>query len=118
MSRRFYDPDSADSRREKSELETFLSKVKDNGLPVGIVMFPTLVEVGGQGINYPFGFLFERVLEACDRYSIQCLDLRSVYAKASPASRLWANELDSHPGAYANSLAADAILEKYRNEWN
>ncbi len=117
MLRRFSDPDSADSRRANQELNEFIALVKNSNIPTGIVMFPNLVETGNSVENYPYGFLFDRVMDACVRNDIQCLDLRPVFAHISPATQLWANRLDPHPGSLANEMAAEAILETFGSQW-
>jgi GDSL-like Lipase/Acylhydrolase family len=117
MLARFGDPASEDSRRADGELDQFIRRVKDQGVPLGIVMFPYLAEAGGSVESYPYGFLFDRVINACHRHAIRCLDLRPVFASVSPASRLWANRLDSHPGPLANEMAAEALVEAFGGSW-
>jgi len=117
MVNRFGNPDSKDAIVANAEIEEFIHRLKARNIPVGIVMFPPMVESGGKVEAYPYGFLFDRMLEICRREAIQCLDLRPVFARVSPASRLWANRLDHHPGALANELAAEAILDMYKKEW-
>jgi hypothetical protein len=110
MLKRFGDHESKDSRRASRELDKFILRIKEKNIPMGIVMFPPLVETGGLIEAYPYSFLFDRVTYACQRHAIECLDLRPVFAQISPASKLWANQFDSHPGPLANKLAAKAIL--------
>lgn len=118
MLKRFGDHESQDSRRAEHELDEFIRRIKERNIPVGIVMFPPLVETGGSVEVYPYSFLFNRVIVACHRHEIKCLDLRPVFAKVKPASSLWANRFDSHPGPLANKMSAEAILETFSNKWS
>jgi hypothetical protein len=68
--------------------------------------------------NYPLGFSIDRVTETCRQEKISCLDLRPVFVHVSPASKLWANRLDAHPGRLANEMAADAVLTTFKTEWS
>jgi hypothetical protein len=117
MLKRFSDPDSAGSRRANRELNEFIALVKNSKIPTGIVMFPSLVETKGSIDNYPYGFLFNRVNDACSKHEIQCLDLRPVFAQKTPVSKLWVNQFDAHPGPIANELAAEAILKTFDDQW-
>jgi hypothetical protein len=117
MITRFGDPESDNSRRADHELEEFILRVKNNGIPVGVVLFPRLVETGGNIENYPFGFLFDRVIDVCRENDIHYLDMRPVFAGITPASELRVNRFDAHPSAYANEIAAEAILESFSDQW-
>ena len=58
MIKRFSHANSDDSRRADRELNEFIYRVRNNEIALGIVLFPSLVETGGEIGNYPFGFLF------------------------------------------------------------
>lgn len=109
----FGDPDSDDSIRASRELDEFILRVKEKNIAMGIVLFPPLVETGGLIEAYPYSYLFDRMISACRQHAMECLDLRPVFAKQSPALELWANRFDSHPGPLANKLAANAILNRF-----
>jgi hypothetical protein len=109
----FGDPDSYDSIRASRELDEFILRVKERNIPMGIVMFPSLVETGGLVDAYPYSYLFDRVISACKQHGIECIDLRPVFAKQTPALKLWANRFDPHPGPLANKLAANVILKTF-----
>jgi len=117
MNRRFADPGSQDSRRANREMDEFISRVKDKNIPLGIVMFPYLTDTGGNPDNFAYGFLFDRVLEACHREAVKCLDLRPALARVSPASGLWLHQFDAHPSPLTNGVAAEAILETFSDVW-
>ncbi|HEB87251.1 MAG TPA: SGNH/GDSL hydrolase family protein [Gammaproteobacteria bacterium] len=114
---RFSDPDSQASRAGSAALEDFFKLAKAQSIPVGVVMFPRLLEVNGSVDNYPFGFLIKHATSTCKRNNVPCLDLRSVLAKVQPAQKLWANRLDPHPGRLANELAGKAVLDKFGDTW-
>ena len=117
MTKRFSNPDSEDSQAADKALETFILRLKTRNIPVGIVMFPRLVETEGMVDAYPYDFLFERILNQCKRHDIKCLDLRHKFSRISPAEKLWASRLDYHPGPLANRITTEAILEVFSREW-
>jgi hypothetical protein len=69
------------------------------------------------GADYPFGYLHQRVLDTCDTQGITCLDLRKDFSLLHDRQSLWANRLDHHPGALANAIAAERILEVFSHKW-
>jgi len=117
MNRRFRDPKSDDSRRAERELNEFIRRVKISNISLGMVLFPTLVETGGDIDNYPFGFLLDRVIEVGRKNDIDYVDMRPVLADITPASDLWVNRFDSHPSALVHNKAATAILQTFREQW-
>ncbi len=116
MNARFSDIETGDSQRSIRELDEFITLVKDKNIQLGIVMFPNLVQAEGGIEKYPFGFLFDRVIYACHRNDIQCIDMRPVFAKENP-EELWVNKFDHHPSVLANKIATDIILQAFINEW-
>lgn len=116
MDAHFGDINSADSQRSISELNQFITLVKDKNIPLGIVMFPDFVLTEGGVEKYPFDYLFDRVIDACQKNAIKCVDLRPEFASENP-KELWVNIFDGHPSEFANKIAADAILKSYANEW-
>jgi hypothetical protein len=117
MLKRFADPESDDSRRANSEMDDFILRVKEKSILLGIVLFPSLIDTEGDPDNFSYGFLFDRVLEACHQQAIQCLDLRPALARVSPASKLWLHQFDAHPSPLTNEVAAEAILEEFGKTW-
>ncbi len=117
MNKRFADPESKDTLRANREMDEFIFRVKDKNIPLGIVMFPYLIDTGGNPGNFAYGFLFDRVLEACNREAVKCLDLRPALARVSPASGLWLHQFDAHPSPLTNGVAAEAILETFSDVW-
>jgi len=117
MIKRFGDPDSPPSRAAASALEQFFQVAKAHDIPVGVVMFPPLVDAQGSVDNYRLGFLIDHAMAVCRQNDVPCLDLRPVFADVSPATTLWANRLDPHPGPLANRMASEAILKAFGDEW-
>lgn len=115
MMKRFADPRSKESLRADRELNEFILRVKDAGIPVAIVMFPFLGE-GDSVDSFPYGFLIERVIKTCRRQEIQCLDLRSVLAGIPPGKRML-HQFDAHPSPLTNEVAAEAIREVFNGKW-
>lgn len=115
MIARYGDINSENSQRSIHELNEFITRVKDKNIPLGIVMFPDFVLTEGGVEKYPFDFLFERVIDACHKYDIKCIDLRPAFAKEKPID-LWVNRFDGHPSVLANRIAADEILQTFSND--
>jgi len=117
MIKRFGDPESPASRAAASALEQFFQIAKAHGIPVGVVMFPPLVDAQGSVDNYRLGFLIDHAMAVCRRNDVPCLDLRPVFADVAPATTLWANRFDPHPGPLANRMASEAILKAFGDDW-
>jgi lysophospholipase L1-like esterase len=117
MTARLTDPDGKDARDMEDSLLRFVEIARDNDLPVGIFAFPLITAVGGEPQSYPLGFLIDRVMTYCERESLDCVDLRSALAAAGPASGLWINRLDGHPGPAANDAVAAALMDAYAPQW-
>ncbi len=115
MMERFVDPESEESLRANRELNEFIHHVKEEGIPVGIVMFPFLGE-GDSVETFPYSFLIERVIDTCRREAIQCLDLRPILAKIPPSKRML-HQFDAHPSPLTNEVAAKAILDVFSSSW-
>ncbi len=115
MQNRFGDPSSDASRAADEALNAFFEICRGEDLPVGVVLFPQLLE--NLDSDYPFAFLHDRVITICEQRQIECLDLRPFYATHKPARGLWANRLDSHPGPQANRIAAEQIRLLYGARW-
>ena len=115
MRARFADPFGVDSQAEISALTEFLRLLRAGNIPMGIVLFPDLRVIKQE--TYPFGYLHDRVLKFCDEQGTDCLDLRGLMARASTTSKLKVNRFDGHPNAFANRIAADALLERFGSTW-
>ena len=115
--RHFGDPDSPQSKEYRRHLTTFIEVTKRVGVPLAIILFPTGADLG---VTYPYGFLHERVLEVCTEEEVPCIDLRSSlapYAGEGQSSKLIVNRFDGHPSALVNRIAADLLLERFRDNW-
>jgi lysophospholipase L1-like esterase len=117
MKRRFGDPSTTESKTAANELVRLIETISENDIPMGIVLFPLLVDVQGDAAAYPLGFLIDRVLVTCSEHEMVCLDLRHVFAPVTPTSDLWVNRYDKHPSAIANELATDAIRDRFAPIW-
>jgi len=115
MVNRFSDPDNEYSRAATEALNSFFDTCMSHEIPVGVVLFPQLLE--NLDTDYPYDFLHDRTLATCQQRHLECVDLRSAYAPHKPAKGLWANRLDSHPGPEANRIAADQILAVFSDRW-
>lgn len=117
MVERFHDPEGESAISAQKALDQFLELCAQRGIPVGIIVFPELTGNYLDG-SYALGFLLDRIIATCDKWKIQCVDLRSVFENVEPPSKLWVNIFDSHPGAFANALAAQAVFTTYKPAWD
>jgi hypothetical protein len=109
------DPNSHDSQLDRRLLTELIEMCKRAGVPIGIVLFPDTA--ASMGDDYPFGYLHQRVLDVCTAQNITCLDLRKDFSLVKERQSLWANQLDHHPSARANAIAAEKILETFSKTW-
>lgn len=115
MARLLQDANSPASRASTTILHQILERGRRAGVPVGIVLFPSLSFDLGDG--YPFGYLHDRVARTCADYDLRCVDLLGPFARYRPASRLWVNRFDPHPNAHANQIAAVVLLGGFYSVW-
>ncbi len=115
MRQRFGDHRSPDSLEAVTTLTHFIDECKDRDIGIGIVLFPDIVD--DLEDSYPFFYLHERVVGLCHMKRTLCLDLRSTFARYLERKQLWANRFDSHPGALANEIAANRLIETFAPIW-
>lgn len=85
MLKRFNDPESLDSKEYEQTLNEFIDLNKSLRVPLGIVMFPHLMNLEK---GYRFDNLHDRV-EICAQKLITCADLRSTFASYTEYRKLW-----------------------------
>lgn len=112
LHRRFADPNGQASLRGIGDLDAFLQRVREEGLPTAVVLWPLLDDGADHSDDYPVGFLLDRVLQVCASHGVRCVDLRPAFATVSPRSKLRLNPLDDHPSRLANELAVAAVSEQ------
>ena len=115
LKRRLGDPNSRDSQLDRRLLNELIEMCKRAGVPIGIVLFPDAA--ASLGDDYAFAYLHQRVLDVCTAQNITCLDLRKDFSLVKERRLLWANQLDHHPSARANAIAAEKILETFSRTW-
>lgn len=116
MYRRFGDPEGPDSVYEIERVKEFIGECRSHGIPVGIVLFPSVGPRLVQGA-YDYDYLHDRVLAACRDEGVTCVDLRSTFAAYTDYRTLWASPLDPHPSALANRLAAERLMAAFGPTW-
>lgn len=114
MVERFGDPEGRPALDARAALEAFVERCAARGVPVGIAAFPLLQEPDDPA---SLGFLVDRVMQFCDLRELPCADMRHAFAGVRPASRLWVNRYDPHPGPLAHALAAAHLLEVFGPQW-
>lgn len=115
LKRRLGDPQSPDSIRDRNLMTDLIASAQQANVGIGIVLFPDTA--GDLGDHYAFGYLHDRVLDVCNARGITCVDLRKDFAGIRDRQSLWANQLDHHPSARANAIAAERILQTYSSKW-
>ncbi len=108
----------ADSKETRQVLKLFadmFALCRAKHIKMGVVLFPDLMAPLDD--HYPWRYLHRYVAETCQNNQIPYLDLFSDFAAVENERSLWANRLDAHPGEKANLIAAQAIMEAFRNVW-
>jgi hypothetical protein len=111
------EPGSEKWLQQRQLLLDFLATAKQADKETVIVMFPMFATEPGQG--YRMRPVHTIPLSACEQSSTQCIELLDSYMAIAPEgdfSVFWVNQLDSHPSAVANRIAADEIMRAV--EWN
>ncbi len=114
---RLGDPSGDAAKAADASLRAFFRTARGAGTPVGLFAFPLIEEVRGDRERYTAGFLLDRVMATCSDEGVPCVDLREVLADVIPASDLWVNRLDGHPGRGANERVAEALVERFGPIW-
>lgn len=119
MFRRFGRPESEASRQADAALLEFMRTAKAHSVPLAVVLVPHLAPTTGS--DYAFAYLHQRVLAACRREHVPCVDLLDTFspylAKPGGAKQLWVNQFDSHMGPKANQLAAAELFRALGPLW-
>ena len=105
LARHLRDPNSPDSREAFGKLRQFISRTRAAGVPTGAVLFPATDSMGPNGLDYPFGFIHDRVQAICAEERIVFVDLLAPFARAGDPHSLWVSPFDAHPNALANQRA-------------
>jgi lysophospholipase L1-like esterase len=117
LARHLRDPNSPDSREAFGKLRQFISLTRAAGVPTGAVLFPATDSMGPNGLDYPFGFIHDRVQAICAEERIVFVDLLAPFARAGDPHSLWVSPFDAHPNALANQRAAAEILDAFGESW-
>lgn len=84
---------------------------RERGLPVGVAIFPILMELDD---GHPFSELYAEVEAHCRALGLPVLQLLPVF-RGREASSLWVAPDDAHPNASANALVVPALAEFVRS---
>lgn len=119
MNRNLRDPNGPNSRKAFGQLQQFFERAHAAGVPVGTVLFPEIEALGpnANGAAYPFGYLHERVRQACADEHVQYLDLLPRFSTFREPRATWVSPLDAHPNAIANRRAAYEMLAAFGSAW-
>lgn len=113
--RPYLDPEGEPARRARQRLEQVLDIAAEAGVPLAMVLWARAADVAADpAAGDPGGVsldpLFEQVLAVCEERDLPCLDLRPALRQAPPDASLVVNRFDPHPSAFANRLAATAVI--------
>ena len=113
MMQPFQEPDSAEARAAAQPMVDLLQQLNDSGTSYALVLHPLLQP--NLGANYRLAPMHEMVMKLCREAGARCLDLAPAFRSLGPDfdyTTLWVNRFDAHPGARANRLVADYILQE------
>lgn len=114
--RPYLEPEGAPARAARARLERVLDIAAEADVPHAMILWARGADVadvphtGGDGGSVSLDPLFEQVLAVCAARAIPCLDLRPALRRAPPDRSLAVNRFDPHPSAFANQLAAEAVV--------
>ena len=91
-------------------LDQLIQVVGNHGGRLRVVTFPFLETVS----RPEFREIHSQLAALWDSRGVPHLDLTGLFEEF-PIERLWVNRYDTHPNAFANGLAADAILDFWAN---
>ncbi|MGI9315842.1 MAG: SGNH/GDSL hydrolase family protein [bacterium] len=109
----FEDPGSELYAETLQPLLDLLAALEASGVDYAIALHPMLTPDLLE--DYPLGQLHELVLVNCDEANSPCFDAADKFRSLEPdteMSSLWVNRFDPHPGAAANKIFAEFILEE------
>jgi lysophospholipase L1-like esterase len=97
--------DTAEWRLAQRNLLRLRDRARERSLPMGLVVFPILVELGP---NYPFQAICREIAEFARSNGIPVHDLLPAFlGQDGPA--LWVSAFNQHPNARGHRIAADAM---------
>jgi lysophospholipase L1-like esterase len=91
----------------RQALQAAHTKLGSLGIPLGLVIFPVLIELDA---SHGLSDLYAYVETYCAEIGVPVLNLLPAFYGKKPAS-LWVGPANSHPNAEANRIAAPAIEE-------
>lgn len=103
----FGDEDQTEEwQRAKRNVSTLRDEARRLGVPVGLAVFPVLVELND---GHPFAPIQELVLQFGHENQLAVHDLLPAF-RGERGLDLWLSPLDQHPNARAHALAAESLL--------
>ncbi len=80
---------------------------RSSGVPAVVAIFPLFSF--GQGDDYPFGYVHEKISKACDAARLESIDLLGNIRDRDPLAMQAVPFLDPHPSDTAQRVAAETI---------
>lgn len=95
--------------RCKRSLAELAALCRERGLPLGVAIFPMLMELESNA-DHPFASLYGEVAAHCRSLGVPVVDLLPAFrGRSAPA--LWVAPDDAHPNSTANLLVVAPLLE-------
>ena len=103
---KIYEQDSEGYEEMKKSLEKISQYAHRNKIKIFLVMTPDVHNL----IDYPFGFIHEKMKNLSSDLDIEFLDLLP-YFEGIPQEEIWAMPGDPHPNSIGHEIMAKAIFE-------
>jgi hypothetical protein len=113
----FRSPGSEEFQTAFQPMVDLLATLQASGKDFALLLHPLLLPDLGR--DYLMQPMHDLVLEECRKVEARCIDLTprfEAYGADYDFTRLWVNRFDQHPGAEANQLVADYILNELASE--
>ncbi|MCS6862859.1 MAG: SGNH/GDSL hydrolase family protein [Abditibacteriales bacterium] len=97
----------------RAALRAMGEKTRERGVPMLVVIFPSLAPPALEVAAYPYVKLHQKIAAAAREAGLSVLDLRPVYARFGRSGRSWwALPCDAHPNVEGHKVAGEAIAKK------
>lgn len=97
--------DTGEWRAAQRNLRALRDRARARGIPVGLAIFPVLVNLDDA---YPFQPICELVERFARESGLPVLDLLDAF-RGLPDAELWVSSWDQHPNARGHAVAAEAL---------
>jgi hypothetical protein len=107
-----YNDSDPDWNSVKKSLGLFAEYSREKNIPVAVVIFPLLHNLDKV---YPFESVHEKILGELEKDGMNHIDLKDKL-RGYKDSKLWVHPTDQHPNEKVHAIAAEALVEIFKNE--